>query len=312
MDIETVKQRAGPRQFGPNDDMPEEYRTAATRMIQFHANSEVMGGYLDKEFTRHAPSLDRKLANTAKVQDEIGHAQLLYRAAETLGVKTRDEMLDELQNGEGKFLNCFHYPVDSWYEAPMIDFFVDGGAMRRQATLKSTSWTPYAHAMDKVCFEEGFHVKHGESILRELMRGSKATQERTQETFEEWWPRILQFFGPTNDQSTHNDFAMDVGLKTVTNDELRNSFLNMYVPKAEKYGLEIPEYPRIFERDDGTMAVRESDLDWDEFWTIAKNDYEGSDEQIGSRARRQEAVAWVRDSLDSWETASTGTPQAAD
>ncbi|MFC7069721.1 Phenylacetic acid catabolic protein [Halobaculum lipolyticum] len=312
MDIETVKERAGPRQFGPNDDMPEEYRKAATRMIQFHANSEVMGGYLDKEFTRHAPSLDRKLANTAKVQDEIGHAQLLYRAAETLGVKTRDEMLDELQNGEGKFLNCFHYPVDSWYEAPMIDFFVDGGAMRRQATLKSTSWTPYAHAMDKVCFEEGFHVKHGESILRELMRGSKATQERTQETFEEWWPRILQFFGPTNDQSTHNDFAMEVGLKTVTNDELRNSFLNMYVPKAEKYGLEIPEYPRIFERDDGTMAVRESDLDWDEFWTIAKNDSEGSHEQIGSRARRQEAVAWVRDSLDNWEGSAAGTPQAAD
>jgi len=312
MDIEEVKERAGPRQFGPSDDMPEEYRRAATRMIQFHANSEVMGGYLDKEFTRHAPSLDRKLANTAKVQDEIGHAQLLYRAAETLGVKTRDEMLEELQTGEGKFLNCFHYPVDSWYEAPMIDFFVDGGAMRRQATLKSTSWTPYAHAMDKVCFEEGFHVKHGESILRELMRGSKATQERTQETFEEWWPRILQFFGPTNDESVHNDFAMEVGLKTTSNDELRNSFLNMYVPKAEKYGLEIPEYPRIFERDDGTMAVREDDLDWDEFWTIAKNEYEGSHEQIGSRAHRQEAVEWVRESLDNWERGTSGTPQAAD
>lgn len=312
MDIEEVKSRAGPRQFGPNDEMPEEYRRAATRMIQFHANSEVMGGYLDKEFTRHAPSIDRKLANTAKVQDEIGHAQLLYRAAETLGVKTRDEMLEELTNGEGKFLNCFHYPVDSWYEAPMIDFFVDGGAMRRQATLKSTSWTPYAHAMDKVCFEEGFHVKHGESILRELMRGSKATQERTQETFEEWWPRILQFFGPTNDESTHNDFAQEVGLKTTSNDELRNSFLNMYVPKAEKYGLEIPEYPRIFERDDGTTAVREDDLNWDEFWTIANNDYEGSDEQIGSRARRQEAVAWVRESLDNWVGSAAGTPQAAD
>jgi ring-1,2-phenylacetyl-CoA epoxidase subunit PaaA len=312
MDIETVKERAGPRQFGPSDDMPEEYRRAATRMIQFHANSEVMGGYLDKAFTRHAPSLDRKLACTAKVQDEIGHAQLLYRAAETLGVKTREEMLDELANGEGKFLNCFHYPVDSWYEAPMIDFFVDGGAMRRQATLKTTSWTPYAHAMDKVCFEEGFHVKHGESILRELMTSSKATQERVQETFETWWPRILQFFGPTNDQSHHNDFAQDVGLKTATNDELRNSFLNMYIPKAEKYGLEIPDSPRIFERDDGTMAIREDDLDWDEFWTISQNDYEGSHEQIGTRRRRQEAVEWVRQSMDDWEASGGTTPQAAD
>ncbi len=315
MDLEAVTERAGPRQFGPSDDMPEEYRTAATRMIQFHANSEVMGGYLDKEFTRKAPSLDRKLANTAKVQDEIGHAQLLYRAAETLGVKTREEMLDELANGEGKFLNCFHYPVDSWYEAPMIDFFVDGGAMRRQATLKSTSWTPYAHAMDKVCFEEGFHVKHGESILRELMQGSKATQERTQETFEEWWPRIIQFFGPPDDESHHNDFAQEVGLKTATNDELRQSFLNMYIPKAEKYGLEIPDTPRIeYDEETGRYELAYDDLDWDEFWTIAKNEYEGSKEQIGSRRRRQEAVAWVRDALDSWESETTGVAagEAAD
>ena len=82
MDLETVKERAGPRQFAPKDDMPEEYRKAATRMIQFHANSEVMGGYLEKPFIRQAPSIDRKLAFSAKVQDEIGHAQLLYRAAE--------------------------------------------------------------------------------------------------------------------------------------------------------------------------------------------------------------------------------------
>ncbi|NUE02870.1 1,2-phenylacetyl-CoA epoxidase subunit A [Halorubraceae archaeon YAN] len=313
MELDEVIERAGPRQFSPKDDLPIEYRKAATRMIQFHANSEVMGGYLDKQFTRHAPSLDRKLACTAKVQDEIGHAQLLYRAAETLGVKTRDEMLDELQNGDGKFLNCFHYPVDSWYEAPMIDFFVDGGAMRRQATLKSTSWEPYAHAMDKVCFEEGFHVKHGESILKELMTGSKATQERVQETFDVWWPRIIQFFGPPNKDSKHNDFAQSVGLKTASNDYLRQSFLNMYIPKAEKYGLEIPETPHIeYDEETGRYELEYDDLDWDEFWTIAKNDYEGSHIQIDARANRQAAVEWVRSAMDSLEQSTSPTPQAAD
>lgn len=135
--IEEVKERAGPREFGPEDidKLPEEYKVAATRMIQFHANSEVMGALLERPFIRQAPSIDRKLAFSAKVQDEIGHAQLLYRAAEELGVKTREEMLEELRNGEGKFLNCFHYPLESWVETPMIAFFVDGAAMRRQATI---------------------------------------------------------------------------------------------------------------------------------------------------------------------------------
>jgi len=314
MDLDEVKEKAGPRAFNPQDDMPEEYRKAATRMIQFHANSEIMGAYLEKPFIREAPSLDRKLAFSAKTQDEIGHGQLLYRAAESLGVKTRDEMLDELANGEGKFLNCFHYPLQSWADTPMIAFFVDGAAMRRQATLKRTSWEPYAHAMDKVCFEEGFHVKHGEDILRTLMNGSKKEQEMVQESFDEWWPRIIQFFGPTNDESTHHDFASEVGLKQRTNDELRDAFLNAYIPKAEKYGLEIPEYPRIEKNDDGTYSVRESDLDWDEFFTIAKNDYEPGVGQIDGRKRAQEAVEWVRDTLDDHERRTMGSnqPQAAD
>ncbi|WP_312912501.1 1,2-phenylacetyl-CoA epoxidase subunit PaaA [Natronosalvus caseinilyticus] len=312
MDIDTVKERAGPREFSPADDMPLEYREAATRMIEFHANSEIMGAYLERPFIRQAPSIDRKLAFSAKVQDEIGHGQLLYRAAESLGVKTREEMLDDLANGKGKFLNCFHYPMDSWVETPMIAFFVDGAAMRRQATLRRTSWEPYAHAMDKVCFEEGFHVKHGESILAELMTGSKKEQEMTQEAFETWWPRIIQFFGPTNDKSTHHDFSAAVGLKAQSNDDLRSMFLREYIPKAERYGLEIPDEPRIRETDSGYEVV-EDDLDWDEFFQIAKNDYEPGLGQIDGRKQAQGAVQWVRDSLE-WENRPAGSPkpQAAD
>jgi len=313
MDIQEVKERAGPREFSPKDDLPEEYRKAATRMLQFHANSEIMGAYLERPFIRKAPSLERKMAFSAKVQDEIGHGQLLYRAAESLGVKTREEMLDELAAGKGKFLNCFHYPMESWVETPMIAFFVDGAAMRRQATLKQSSWEPYAHAMDKICFEEGFHVKHGESILAELMSGSRKEQRMTQEAFEEWWPRILQFFGPTDDESTHHDFAAEVGLKTMTNDELRQAFLNSYMPKAEKYGLEIPDEPRIRE-EDGRYVVVDDDLDWDEFFAIAKNEYDPGRGQIDERGAAREAVSWVRDVLDGQEEAAMGggTPAAAD
>ncbi|EMA42163.1 phenylacetate-CoA oxygenase subunit PaaA [Halococcus morrhuae DSM 1307] len=313
MDLDTVKERAGPRQFSPDDDMPRKYREAATRMIQFHANSEIMGAYLERPFIREAPSLDRKLAYSAKTQDELGHGQLLYRAAESLGIKTREQMLDELANGEGKFLNCFHYPMESWVETPMIAFFVDGAAMRRQATLKRTSWEPYAHAMDKVVFEEGFHIKHGESILKELATGSKKEQEMVQDAFELWWPRIIQFFGPTDDDSTHHDFSAEVGLKQMTNDELRQSFLNQYLPKAEKYGLEIPDTPTIEQDEDGNYRVAEDELDWEEFFQIAKNEYDPGRGQIDSRKRAHDAVEWVRDTLDEYETTTSGhAPQAAD
>ena len=75
-----------------------------------HANSELMGVLPEREWIMRAPTLRRKLALTAKVQDEVGHAQLLYRVAEDLG-KPREAMFDDLLAGKTKFHNVFHYPT---------------------------------------------------------------------------------------------------------------------------------------------------------------------------------------------------------
>ena len=82
----------------PGDWMPERYRSQLIRLIQQHANSELMGALPEGQWIPYAPGFKRKMALIAKVQDEVGHAQLLYRAAETLG-KPRHEMIEELING---------------------------------------------------------------------------------------------------------------------------------------------------------------------------------------------------------------------
>ena len=81
------------------DWMPDEYRTAVLRFVEMHANSELMGVLPEREWLMRAPTLRRKLALTAKVQDEVGHAQLLYRIAEDLG-KPREAMFDDLLAGQ--------------------------------------------------------------------------------------------------------------------------------------------------------------------------------------------------------------------
>ena len=105
---------------------------------------------------------------------------------------------------------------------------------------------------------------------------------------------------------------MEVGLKTMTNDDLRNAFLNAYVPKAEKYGLELPEYPRVeYHAADDYYEVYEEDLDWEEFFTVAKNEHPTGAGQIDKRRRTQEAVEWVRDAIESPDTTGV-SPAAAD
>ena len=117
--------------------MPDEYRTAVLRFVEMHANSELMGVLPEREWLMRAPTLRRKLALTAKVQDEVGHAQLLYRVAEDLG-KPREAMFDDLLAGKTKFHNVFHYPTVGWADVGMIAWLVDAAAIVAQQALRDS------------------------------------------------------------------------------------------------------------------------------------------------------------------------------
>src|SRR6185312_755095 len=84
-----------------NDWMPEAYRRTLVRQISQHAHSEIIGMQPEGNWLTRAPSLRRKAALLAKVQDEAGHGLYLYAAAETLGV-TREEMVEQLLAGKAK------------------------------------------------------------------------------------------------------------------------------------------------------------------------------------------------------------------
>lgn len=59
-----------------SDWMPDLYRRQLIRVIEQHANSEIIGALPEGTWITRAPGFKRKLALMAKVQDEVGHAQL--------------------------------------------------------------------------------------------------------------------------------------------------------------------------------------------------------------------------------------------
>src|ERR1044071_9551608 len=79
--------------------MPDEYRRLLTKFIEMHGNSELMGVLPEREWILRAPTLQRKLALTAKVQDEAGHSQLIYKVVADLG-KPREQSLEDLISGK--------------------------------------------------------------------------------------------------------------------------------------------------------------------------------------------------------------------
>src|SRR5207237_48091 len=139
-------------------------------------------------------TLQRKLALTAKVQDEVGHAQLIYRVVENLG-KPREQCIADLVDGKAKFHNVFHYPTLSWGDIGVIAWLVDAAAIISQKALLKCSYAPYARIMKKICWEESFHILHGRDVILAMVTGSPAQFELVQEAVNRWWGPLMQFHG---------------------------------------------------------------------------------------------------------------------
>src|SRR5947209_17935676 len=167
-------------QVEATDRLPEDYRRKLVKFIEMHANSELMGVLPEREWILKAPTLQRKLALTAKVQDEVGHAQLIYRVAEDLG-KPREQMFADLLSGTSKFHNVFHYPTATWGDVGVIAWLVDAAAIISQKALLKCSYAPYARIMKKICWEESFHILHGRDVILAMMTGTDEQRELVQE-----------------------------------------------------------------------------------------------------------------------------------
>ncbi len=276
------------------DWMPERYRKQLIRMIQNHGNSEIVGALPEREWIPHAPTFKRKLALTAKVQDEVGHAQLLYRAAETLG-KPREVIIEELLSGKAKYSNVFNYRPETWADVGVIAWLIDAAAIIRQLLLREGSYGPYSRALQRICYEESFHLKHGYDICVTLAFGTRIQRDMLQDALNRWWEPIVCFFGPPDRQSVHTDELMRWKVKMKTNDAIRQDFFEQYVPKIWELGLTIPD-PEL-RKDETTGQWRYTEPDWEEFKRVIRGHGPCNAERIAMRRMAHEDGEWVRRAL---------------
>ena len=276
----------------PNDPMPEGYRRTLIRQIGQHAHSEIVGMLPEGNWITRAPSLRRKAALLAKVQDEGGHGLYLYAAAETLGV-SREEMTEELLAGKAKYSSIFNYPTLTWADIGAIGWLVDGAAIMNQIPLCRCSYGPYARAMIRVCKEESFHQRQGYEIMMTLAAGTPEQKELAQDALNRWWWPSLMMFGPHNSDSQHGDQSMKWKIKRFTNDELRQKFVDATVPQGEFLGLTFPDPDLKWNEE--RQSYDFGPIDWDEFWRVVKGGGPMNKERLAARQKAWDDGAWVRE-----------------
>ena len=276
----------------PKDWMPEKYRQTHIRQISQHAHSEIVGMLPEGNWITRAPTLRRKVALLAKVQDEAGHGLYLYSATETLGI-TREELYEQLHSGKAKYSSIFNYPAITWADMGAIGWLVDGAAIINQVALCTTSFGPYARAMVRICKEESFHQRQGFEILLTLCNGTEVQKAMAQDSLNRWWWPSLMMFGPPDAESTHTEQSMKWKLKRKSNDDLRQQFIDQTIPQAEILGIKVPD-PDL-KWNEKRKSYDFGEIDWEEFWQVVKGHGPCNKERINARIDAWKNGVWVRD-----------------
>ena len=283
---------AAEQKIEPKEWMPARYRSMLIRQISQHAHSEIVGMLPEGNWITRAPTLRRKAILIAKVQDEAGHGAYLYSAAETLGV-SRDELINQLLSGKAKYSSIFNYPTTTWADVGAIGWLVDGAAIMNQIPLCRCSYGPYARAMVRVCREESFHQRQGYDLMLQLARGTPEQRRMAQDALNRWWWPALMMFGPPDASSTHSGESQRWKIKRISNDELRQKFIDFTVPQANFLGLSVPD--PLLRWNEAEQRHEFGPIDWNEFEQVLKGNGPCNAERLAARRSAHAEGAWVRE-----------------
>ncbi|MEE8116927.1 MAG: Phenylacetic acid catabolic protein [Gemmatimonadales bacterium] len=223
------------------EDMTPGYKRTLITQLTVQGDTELMSAPAYYLASRDAPSINSRIAVTAIVHDELGHANIAYRIMEDLGVD-RQYLVYGRQPHEFKHPYGFDQPLDNWADMVVANGFFDRAGITLLSDVhQNTSYGPLKRALVKVDREEVLHLRHGESWMKRLAKAGGEVKEALQRTVDWMFPMTLEWFGLPDDLKRHSG-QLVYRLKGNTNDQLRKIWMGATVPLCEGIGIKVPAH----------------------------------------------------------------------
>jgi ring-1,2-phenylacetyl-CoA epoxidase subunit PaaA len=116
-----------------------------------------------------------------------------------------------------------------------------------------------------------------------------------QDALDRWWWPALMMFGPSDADSVHSAQSMAWRIKLLSNDELRQKFVDQTVPQADYLGITVPDPDLKWNEERGHYDF--GAIDWSEFWDVVKGNGPCNRERLRTRVKAWEDGEWFRDAL---------------
>ncbi len=259
------------------EEMTEGYKKALIVQLLVQADTELISAPAYFGAARDAPSTNTMVSATAIIQDELAHANIAYRLLEDLGME-KEHLLYGRQPHEFKHPYGFDQPLENWAELVVANGFFDrAGITLLGDVYKNTSYGPLKRALVKVDQEETFHLRHGEMWMKRLCAAGGEAKEKVQSAVDWMFPMAIEWFGLPDDRKRHSG-QLEYKLKGLTNDQLRQTWMDATVPLCERLGLDAPAhydeereeyvldfpFPCQYDPDEKRWLFDEGQISWDD------------------------------------------------
>ncbi len=249
------------------------------RILTVSADTELVSAPSYLRAAQHAPALNNFGSAMSIIQDELAHAHIGYRLLGDLGVDM-DWLIYERPARQFKYPYAFDVPLNSWVELVCANALYDQAGFVLLGDVHACStFGPWKRALAKVDKEETFHLRHGRTWLKKLVKGADGRRE-VQAAVDWMFILTLEWFGLPDDLKQHSE-QLDYGFKGKSNDELRQTWMGEVVPFMEEIGIRVPAhfdadrdryvidcpFPARFDEEKREWLLDEGPIAWDEVTT---------------------------------------------
>lgn len=154
------------------------------------ADDEFVIGFSDSEWTGIAPILEEDVAISSLAQDELGHAQALYRLFADLVADGRDADDVAYDRPPEGYLHArlLDHPRGDWAATIARRWLYDTADAARLAALADTSHAPLRELAVKLRREERYHRLHVDTWLERLAEAGGEPRRRLEAALDAMGP----------------------------------------------------------------------------------------------------------------------------
>jgi ring-1,2-phenylacetyl-CoA epoxidase subunit PaaC len=252
---EIAPSRGAMEEFSVNND---EALAALVNLIAVLGDNEYFLGRRVSEWADAGPLLESTAACAAITQDKLGHSRAIYPLLEELPWPNPPTGLQgEMDRTRRYSVSFLDEPFPSWSNVVAALALISPAVNVVFEAVSDSKYEALARRARRILDEERLTSAYTESLVRQLGytdRGRELLQQRVDELFTE----MLLWFGPEGEPGLET--LKEEGLLSLSNEEMRQTYLDRVVPLLREVGVEVP-----VEWNESEQRWEYGDLPWNEW-----------------------------------------------